>query len=221
MNSLPVPKIHLESTIHFAILLRIYLSYSRNQYEDTIVFAKSIWIHYLLLSFTMNSLTVSRIDLESTSFRQITMNSLSSSRFHFTHTIRFANCQRIHFLFRDLTLNSLSHPRNNYVNTFSLWFNYLLLDLSLNSLSVPRIQLKSTFFRNFTMNSPNISVIHFEYAIYFANFQWNHNLLWDYTMNSIFVFTKSLWLHYLDFTKNSLSVPRMHLESTIYFVISL
>ena len=182
MNSLPVPKIHLESTIHFAILLRIYLSYSRNQYEDTIVFAKSIWIHYLLRSFTMNSLTVSRIDLESTSFRQITMNSLSSSRFHFTHTIRFANCQRIHFLFRDLTLNSLSYPRNHYVNTFSLWFNYLLLDLSLNSLSVPRIQLKSTFFvillwihqifRLFTLNTLSISLISNEITIFFEIILW-------------------------------------------------
>ena len=137
------------------------LYFSRNQYEFTICFAislfidclfrevtlnpwsflwindeyamKSIWIHFLLRGFSLNSLfanslSVSRSHLESTLFffskslwirYNIAMKPLWNRP-----AICPANPPWIHYLFRDFTMNSLSILRFQY--GFTLYFGNLL-----------------------------------------------------------------------------------------------
>ena len=101
------------------------LSASLFHFEFTIFFSKSLWIHYLfrkltfhyLWNFSLNSLYFSRIHLESTLFRKITMDSLSPSQFHYEVTIFFTNSIWIHYFIPKITMNTLFFSRNQYLIT--------------------------------------------------------------------------------------------------------
>ena len=79
---------HYAFTIFFTFSLRIHHLFR----ECTICFANSLWFHYLLRDFSLNSLF----------FPEFTFNSLSASRFQYEFTISFANSPWIHFL-REIT----------------------------------------------------------------------------------------------------------------------
>ena len=82
-------------------------------------------------------------------FRDITMSSLSATRFYYEFSIYFANSVRIHYRFRKITLKSLClsliHLESTILFAKSLSINYRLHDCSLNSLSFSRIHLGSNF----------------------------------------------------------------------------
>ena len=99
--------------------------------EFTIVFAKSLLIHFLLRDFTMNTLCFSRIYYL---FRESTMNLLSASSNHYNFTICFANYLWIHSLLRDLSLNSLfftNSPWIHFSSATSRRIHYLFRDFTL------------------------------------------------------------------------------------------
>ena len=119
--------------------------FSRNQYEFTICFA-----------VTMNTLSASRFHLQST-FRQITMNSLSFSW--------------IHYLFREFPMNPLFASRFLFEFTIFSRNQYeftICFAVTMNTLSASRFHLQSTF-RQITMNS--------------LSFSWIHQLFREFPMN--------------------------------------
>ena len=142
-------------------------------------------------------------------FREITVTSLSFSRFR--------------YLLRDFTLNSLSFSRNNYKYTFISRNQYEFIicfafHYEYTILSVSRISYE------FTITIANsVSKIHFKYAICFANFLSIRNPLRNFTMNSLSFFAKTLLIHYLfrQSTFNTLSVSRYPSQFTICFAYSL
>ena len=71
------------------------LSFLRNYFEFTILFTLSLWKHYMLHDFTLNSLSVPRINLISTIY----------------FTTYFGNSLWIHYLFCKFPMNSQSAPR--------------------------------------------------------------------------------------------------------------
>ena len=127
-NSLSVSQRHLKSTIAFAKPLWI-------RYEITL---KSIWIHYL--------------------FRDLSIKTLSASRFHYEFSVFSVNLPKIHYLFRDFTINSLSISRFHYEFTIHL-------------ANCPWIHFFSRFHFDFTISIPkslSFSPNHYELTICFA-----------------------------------------------------
>ena len=207
----------LWNTIYeFTICFANSLSVSRIHLGSTILFAKSLWIHYLFHELSMNFLSAPRFLFESTFFFA---NSLSFTRIHLESfllprsrdkfTIFFAISLWIHYLFRQLTKNLL-------------WIYYLLRDFTKNLSSFSRIlYLFREFFMNSlsSLNSHSFSRIHYlfrEFTLNSLSFLRNH----DEFINR---FILSLWIKYLlrDFTMNRLSFSWFHYEFTIYFAISL
>ena len=101
------------------------LSFSWISYGFTISFVISLWIHslffrihYLFCAFTLNPQSFAKslwfpyeITMKSRSNHyEITINSLSFSRFH----LEFIIFSRIHHLFRKFPMNSLSFSRNHF-----------------------------------------------------------------------------------------------------------
>ena len=171
-----------------------------NHHEITIGFVIFLWIHYLLRDFTMNSLPVSRIHLESVFslnhyelticfaislwihylIPKIAMNSRCFSRFHYEFTIVFAKSLWVRF---EITWKPLW---NQY--EFSIFFAYLL--------SVSRLFHKNHYLLDdFNMNSPQFNL---EFTIYFVI---------------------SLRIHYIyrEFILNTRSVSRIYYEFTNLF----
>ena len=162
----------------------------------------------------MNTLSISQINLESTFFREITLNSLSFSRFHFEITI-FPKSLWIHYRSREINMNSLSASPFHYL--FTVYFSYSPLihffrQITLNSLSASR------FHSNTLSVSRTIHVFTFFFAILF----WIHYLIPEITMLTIFREITINWLFFRDFTfSNTLSFSRSHFKITICFAISL
>ena len=98
--------------------------------------------------FTMNTLSISRIHLDFTFYRLITINSLSFSRFNFEITILFPKSPSIYYLFREMNMNSLS----------ASWFNNEFTVCFANSLSI-------NFFRRITMDSLSVSRFYYEKVV--------------------------------------------------------
>ena len=167
---LAVTLIHEEFTIFFAIslgnhqrsrkfitdtlsILRIPLKsiFSRNNYEFTVYFANSLWIH--AFSFTLFR------------YYEKTMDTLLISQIHFKFTILYPKSLWLHYLRPEINLNSLSASPNNLKSSLFrrnhydfttflenhykpaicfrifLWIHYLFRDFTLNSLSFSRIHL--------------------------------------------------------------------------------
>ena len=141
------------------------LFFSRNQFGFAICFAAWLWIHYLILEITFNSLSASRFSYELATFcsnppsihyllhdspwihyvfLDLTFNSLCFSRFDFQFTICLAISLWIHYLIREYTLNPQSFWPNHYGFGDSLWIHCLLRDFTMNSLSLSRIHLELT-----------------------------------------------------------------------------
>ena len=161
----------------------------------------------------MNSLSVSRNHLESTFFRKITMNTLFASRFLLQFTIVFAEPLWIR---SEITKKPLW---NHYE------FTIFAISLEIHCL-----------FRKFTICFANFPWIHYlprDFSWNLLSFSRIHYLLREFTLNPLSFFRndyefamKSILIHYLFreltiFFANSLSVSRIHLESTILFVESL
>ena len=132
---------------------------------------------------------------------EITIDSVSASRFHYEFTICFAISLWIHYLFREFTLNPL-FPAN------SLWIHYLLCEFTMNSKSFSRLYFKfiilientlwtSYFLPAFTMNSLSFSGIYYEFTICFANFN-EFTLFLELPMNLLFFFLREImnWLSF-------------------------
>ena len=127
-------------------LFREFTFYSWFHYEFTICSANKLKIHYEFA----NSLSVSRIHylfreltvcFANSSWiiyplHQITMNSLSASRFYYEYTICFANWLWNHYLLRDFCLNLLAR------------IYYLFRELTLNLLFFCQITLNSLYASN-------------------------------------------------------------------------
>ena len=133
MNSLFISWFHYEFTFYFAILFRDFkpLSFFQNHYEYTILFPKSIRIHYLFRELTRhlsffcefttyfaNFLWIHNGTVQSTRirylFRKFSLNPLSFSWFHNEYTIYFVISLWIYYLYCDFTMNSLSISRFYY-----------------------------------------------------------------------------------------------------------
>ena len=117
MNSLSVSLNHLKS---------IFLL---NHYKITICLAISLWKHYLL--------------------REFSMNSLSAEQFLFEFTIFFANSPWIPFFPRNHYKFTILFPKSLWIHYFfakSIWILYLLRDFTLNSLFFPEITINTLFF---------------------------------------------------------------------------
>ena len=170
----------------------------------------SIWIKYLFREFTMNSLSVSRIQLNLLLFscirfllREFTLKPLSFPRMHYKYKICFANSPWIHFPFFGITMNSLSARKITLNPLFSgklLWIHYLLCDFSFKSLS---------FFAEQLWTAMKSLWIHYCFAIF----------LWiDYLFRE---FTICFTIPFHVITVKTLSALRFYNEFTIVFVISL
>ena len=170
-----------------------------NNYKFTICFVISLSIHYLLCEFSLNLLSFSRNHLQSTFFREITINSLYVSRVQRESTILFAELRLIFYAFHFITVNTLSALRFFSESTIyfviSLWIQYQ--------------------FRDFTMNSLYILGIHFECTICFAILLCIHNLLREFPQYEFAIcFLNSPWIDFFrQITLNSLCFLRLHLES--------
>ena len=91
-DPLSLSRVYYKFTICFSNLLWIYY-FSANwlwihylvrefNFEFIIFFANSLWIQYLFRDFTMNSLSVSRIQYEFTICRELILNTLSFSQIY-------------------------------------------------------------------------------------------------------------------------------------------
>ena len=157
---------------------------------------KSLWIHYKI---TMNSPHSSRLHYL---FREFSLNSLSFSQIHLESTF-----------FCIMTMNSLTASRFT-VNTLSFSrIHYFFLQIFYEiTICCAIFSFNSLFF---FANSLSVTRVHFESTIWFGKPLW---IRFEITM-------KRFWNHYeiaiflaifplRDFTMNSLSVSRIHLEST-------
>ena len=168
LNQLSFSQINYEYTVNFANSHWIHF-FSPNYYEITICYANIRRIHYLLREFTLNPRFFAKhygltfcyaISLwMNYLFHDFTMNTLSASRIYYGFTICYANIRRIHYLLRDFTMNTLSAFR-----------------------------------------------IHLESTIFFVISIWIHYLLRDFSLNSFFFFR----IHYLffEFTLNPRSLAK-------------
>ena len=188
-----------------------------NHYDFTIFFPKSLWIpyffaksictYYLLRDFSLKSLSFSgihylfpelpifsRMHLESTFSREITMNSLYSSRYHFDSTICFVISLWIRYHFHEINVNSLSISRFYYeFNIFSpksllihffiaetIWIHYFCRDFTMISLSAWWFHYE---YRKINMISLSSSRNHYEYTINIAILRWIHYIFRVFTIN--------------------------------------
>ena len=176
---------------------------------QSIFSTKSLWIHYQLRDFSLNSLSFSRIHCL---FQHFTLNSLFYSRNHYECTISFVNSPsawRFLFEFTIFFANSPwihFFPRNHYefiiFFAIAIWMQYL----------IPGITLNAIFSRN-----------QYEYTI----FSRIHYLFRKFTLNPLFFFLKnhykfeSRWIYYLFHfsTVNSPLISRISYEFTIKFAI--
>ena len=165
---------------------------SRFYYGFTIFVVISLGIQHPFREFTMETLFISlnfTLNYENTHLRpEINLIFLSASWFLHEFIICFAISFWIYFFFLEITLNSLFFAK-------SLWIHYLLRDESI------------------------FSSIHFELTICFVILLGIHYLFRELTTKFTICFANFLWVHYLfrDFSLNSLSVSRIHLEYTIFF----
>ena len=167
----------------------------------------SIWIHYLIpenhYRYTIflrnqyeNYYLLHDFTLNSLFFRELTLNPLSFLRNHFEFVMKSL---WIHY---KITMNSPHSSR----------LHYLFREFSLNSLSFSQIHLESTFFCIMTMNSLTAS----RFTVNTLSFSRIHyfflQIFYEITICcAIFSFNS------LFFFANSLSVTRIHFESTIWF----
>ena len=200
-NSVNTLWIHYESFTferdHYLLFTTNSLSYSRIKYQFT-VFAKTLWIPYLLREFTMNLLRVSRF----------TMNSLSFSQNNYKLTICFAILIRIHLMFPAFTMNSVGVSRIyfqfNIYFANSLWIRFVFRESTLDLLSISWIHC---LYREFNKNTQSVSRIYFIFIEIII-------FLREFTLNSL-----SIWrIHYLwhEFTMNSITFSHTHYEFTIF-----
>ena len=134
--------------------------YKFTSYEFTFCFAISLWIHYLFLEITMNSLFISKINLP------------LSLEFLFKFIIFLANSPWIH-----------SIPQNHYGFTISfaisLWSHHLLHEFNLDSLFYSQNHHEYTIFfaksisyhylfREFILNPVSFSQNHYKFTICFT-----------------------------------------------------
>ena len=163
----------------------------------------------------MNSLSISLIHLESTFFREITMNSLwnhyeTTMKSLCIHYIFFVISIWIHYLRRDFYLNSFFFFEfticSPWTTMISPWNHY---EITRNSSSFSRIHY---LFRECPMDSPSASRFLFEFILFFRI----HYLFCEFTLNPR---SFSLWPHH-EITVNSLFVSKIHLEF-IFFAKSL
>ena len=207
------------------------LSISRMDEEFTM---NSLSASQFLFEFTIglaNSLSLSRIHLESFLCHQITMNALSVSHLtinifsislfvspiHLQSTILFATSRWIYYPFHFITVYALPASGFYYKSTISfvisLWIHYHFREINVNSLSVSRID------EEFTMNSLSASRFLFEFT-FSAKSLWIHYLIPEITMNALFA--KSIWIYYFlrDFTENSPKILHFFRLFTICFANS-
>ena len=218
------------------------LYFSRNQYEFTICFAislfidclfrevtlnpwsflwindeyamKSIWIHFLLRGFSLNSLFA---------------NSLSVSRSHLESTLFFF---RNHYEYAIISLWNhyeivpLSVPRIHRESTIyfviSLWIHYLFCDFSMDLLYISEIYFKySVCYANFLwihyLFTLSISWIYFKFTFYFAISFLNHYLFRLFTMKSLFISCIHFTSKIIFFGLLQLLFPRINSEFIIFF----
>ena len=116
-------------------------------FRDFTIFSENIlWFHH----FFANWLWINYI------FREFAMNALSFKRFHY----RFGEFPLRELPFRENTVDSLSAWPIHYE------FTSLFRDSIMNWLCVPGIDY---LLRLYTMNSPSISRIRYEFALFLAN----------------------------------------------------
>ena len=153
-----------------------------NHYETTML---SIWIHFLLRDFSLNSLSFSQIHYL---FRKLSMNSLSASWFLFESTIYFVISLWIHYLFREFPMNSQSTSRYYYEFTIliakSLCSHFLFRESTFNTLSDSR---------NISLISLSVSLIHYEIAIYFVK-SLKSTIFPRINSEFIIYFANSIWI---------------------------
>ena len=133
-------------------------------------------------------------------FHAFTLNSLSVSRINFELTIFCTNSLWIHYQFRKFTMNSLSFSS----------FDYILHWFTMNWLSFPaKTLLIRNLCREFIIFYANSQWIREKtiFTIFFAKSLWIHTLFRKFTVNSlsvtriyyesIYISVNSLWLHYM------------------------
>ena len=122
INSVDIQRIYSEFTIFCAnsqwtrFVIR---EYALNPLIIHLVFRKFAMNLLVVSLFTMNLLSLSRIDHVFTLYREFTLHSFSVWGKYYIFTIYFANPLRISFLFRFFTMNKLS--RENTMNSLSIW----------------------------------------------------------------------------------------------------
>ena len=124
-------------------------------------------------------------------FREITMTSLSASRFHYELTIYFAISLWIHYL----------NPENTIVFAKLIWIHYLLRDFTRNS----------SFFRQFTTYFTIFLWIHNETTILSI---WIYFLFRNFSLD--FIFLRELTICFAN-SLNPISLLWNHYKSTILF----
>ena len=219
-----IPWIHSlfrDSTMILLSFWRIYYEFIWTFGDSLWIFPKLLWIHFFSREFTMISLSVSRIRHL---FRENAMHSLSFRLFNCGFTLCFANSlaiPRIHYLFGEFTMNLLGFSQFTMdfreITMNSLWFQFVFRIYTLNLLSIERIHFQ------FSMNLLGVSLISYEFTILCLNLLWIYYIFREFTMNSLFFpeFIMLLFPVYGGFSKNSLSVTRIHYEFIFGFANSL
>ena len=150
-------------------------------HQETIL--KSLCYHYRFLNFTMNSLSLSRIHLE--------------SMFHYEFTICFAYFLWIHHLLRDFTMNLLYISGIHFEYTICFAYFLWIHHLTINLLSFSRNHCEFTFFfenpllmkylfRDISLNSLFVWVIHYRIAVCFLNSLYIKNHSRGFGLNQLF-----------------------------------
>ena len=175
--------LHLLSAWRFLFKVTLIFGNSLSFSRITFFFANVPWITLNYLELPLNYLF----------FREITMNSLSSSRYHFDSTICFVISLWIHYHFHEINVNSLPISRFYYeFNIFSpksllihffiaetIWIHYFCRDFTMISLSAWWFHYE---YRKIKMISLSSSRNHYEYTINIAILRWIHYIFRVFTI---------------------------------------
>ena len=133
-------------------------------------------------------------------FREFTMNPLSISRIQYEPTIYLANSLWIDYLFREYCMNLLSIRRftmnslsfswihHKFIVYFanSLGIYYIFFEFTLNQISISRIRYLSRENKMKTLSVSRFHWIDHESTIYFANKLWKYSVFREFTNEFIF-----------------------------------
>ena len=213
-------------SIIVSLWIRYLFSFSRTHNEFTIKYSNSRWVRYL--------------------FREIPINSLSSSWIRFDFTIEFVNSiiffaiklwihyQLFHYQLREFTINFILVALNSLLIKWIYYESIIFFVVYKFTFFVNKLWFHYPI-REFTMSSLSVTQMHHKSIIFFANSFWIdfsprvyyeftifiENSLWiHYLCRVVFIFYENLlWIFYLirESTLNSLDFSQIYYEFFLYF----